>query len=54
MAYARRVSRSGSILHGRPDHFVIGKAVGDGLVMGSIDADGGIGIGPLVPINTSA
>ena len=43
-----------AFLHGRPDRFLIGTAVGDGLVMGSIDADGGIDIGPLVPIDTSA
>jgi hypothetical protein len=43
-----------AFLHGRPDHVVIGEAVGDGLVTGSIDADGRIGIGPLVPIDVSA
>src|SRR5262249_15594263 len=43
-----------AFLHGRPDRFVIGTAVGNGLVMGSIDADGRIDIGPLVPIDTSA
>ena len=43
-----------AFLNGRPDHFLIGEAVGDGLVMGSIDADGRIDIGPLVPIDTSA
>jgi 6-phosphogluconolactonase (cycloisomerase 2 family) len=43
-----------AFLHGRPDRFIIGTAVGDGLVMSSIDEDGRIGIGPLVPIDTSA
>lgn len=43
-----------AFLHGRPDSFIIGTAIGDGLVMSSIDADGRIGIGPLVPIDTSA
>lgn len=43
-----------AFLHGRPDHFVVGEAVGDGLVIGSIDANGRIGFGPLVQIDTSA
>jgi lactonase family protein with 7-bladed beta-propeller len=43
-----------AFLHNRPDTFVIGYAVGDGVVMGHIDEDGRIGLGPLVPINTSA
>jgi 6-phosphogluconolactonase (cycloisomerase 2 family) len=43
-----------AFLHGRPDRFIIGTAGGDGLVMSSIDTDGRIGIGPLVPIDTSA
>jgi 6-phosphogluconolactonase (cycloisomerase 2 family) len=43
-----------AFLHGRPNTFINGTAAGDGLVMGSIDADGRIGIGPLVPIDTSA
>jgi 6-phosphogluconolactonase (cycloisomerase 2 family) len=43
-----------AFLHGRPDTFVIGYAVGDGVVMGHIDAEGRIGLGPLVPIDTSA
>jgi 6-phosphogluconolactonase (cycloisomerase 2 family) len=42
-----------AFLNGRPDHFLIGEAVGNGLVMGSINADGRIDIGPLVPIDTS-
>lgn len=43
-----------AFLHGRPDHFVIGAAVGDGIVMASIDADGKVSTGPLVRIDTSA
>ncbi|AVT29571.1 hypothetical protein C6361_08765 [Plantactinospora sp. BC1] len=43
-----------SFLHGRPDTFVVGQAVGDGIVMGTIAPDGGIQIGPLVTIDTSA
>jgi hypothetical protein len=42
-----------AFLHGRPDRFIIGTAVGNGLVLGSIDADGTISIGELVPIDTS-
>lgn len=43
-----------AFLHGRPDRFLIGEAVGNGLVMGSIDADGRIDVGPLVQIDSSA
>lgn len=43
-----------AFLHSRPDHFVIGQAVGDGVVMGTIDADGRTGFGPVVQIDTSA
>ncbi len=43
-----------AFLHGRPDTFILGYAVGDGCVMGSIDEEGRIGLGPLVPIDTSA
>jgi 6-phosphogluconolactonase (cycloisomerase 2 family) len=43
-----------AFLHSRPDHFVVGYAVGDGIAMASIDADGRIAFGPLVPIDTSA
>jgi 6-phosphogluconolactonase (cycloisomerase 2 family) len=43
-----------SFLHGRPDTFVIGFAVGDGCAMGTIEKDGKISIGPLVKIDTSA
>jgi len=42
-----------AFLHGRPDTFVIGYAVGDGCAMGTIGKDGKIGIGPLVKIDTS-
>jgi hypothetical protein len=41
-------------LHARPDTFITGTAVGDGLVMSSIDAEGRIGIGPLVRLDSSA
>jgi hypothetical protein len=43
-----------AFLNSRPDSFLIGTAIGDGVVMGSIDADGRISIGPLVPLDTSA
>jgi len=43
-----------AFLHSRPDHLVIGEAVGDGLVMGNIDPDGRLSVGPLVQIDTSA
>src|SRR5260221_8240869 len=43
-----------AFLHGRPDTFVIGYAVGDGCSMGTIDKDGKVNIGPLVKIDTSA
>jgi 6-phosphogluconolactonase (cycloisomerase 2 family) len=43
-----------AFLHNRPDTFVVGAAVSDGLAMGRIDADGKIKVGPLVPIDTSA
>ncbi len=43
-----------AFLHGKPDTFVLGEAVGDGCVMGTIDEDGKISIGPLVKIDTSA
>jgi 6-phosphogluconolactonase (cycloisomerase 2 family) len=43
-----------AFLHGRPDTFVIGYAVGDGCAMGTIEKDGKISIGPLVKIDTSA
>jgi len=43
-----------AFLHGRPDTFIIGYAVGDGCSMGTIDKDGKVSIGPLVKIDTSA
>jgi 6-phosphogluconolactonase (cycloisomerase 2 family) len=43
-----------AFLHTRPDTFVIGEAVGDGCVLGTIDEDGHVEIGPLVKIDTSA
>jgi 6-phosphogluconolactonase (cycloisomerase 2 family) len=42
-----------AFLHGRPDTFVIGYAVGDGCTMGTIDRDGNLSFGPLVKIDTS-
>ncbi|MER7892611.1 beta-propeller fold lactonase family protein [Micromonospora sp. NPDC094482] len=43
-----------AFLHHRPDTFVIGQAVGDGIVMGTIAGDGRVDIGRLVQIDTSA
>jgi len=43
-----------AFLHGRPNTFINGIAAGNGLVMSSIDAYGRIGIGSLVPLDTSA
>lgn len=43
-----------AFLHHRPDHFVIGAAVGDGIVLATIGASGRITTGPLVQIDTSA
>jgi hypothetical protein len=40
-------------LRHRPDHFVLGYAVGDGLAMATIDEDGTVTTGPAVPIDTS-
>jgi 6-phosphogluconolactonase (cycloisomerase 2 family) len=42
-----------AFLNTRPDTFVIGEAVGDGCVLGTIDEDGQVEIGPLVKIDTS-
>jgi 6-phosphogluconolactonase (cycloisomerase 2 family) len=42
-----------AFLHHRPDTFVLGEAVGDGCVLGTIDNDGKVDIGPLVKIDTS-
>src|SRR5579864_7745444 len=43
-----------AFLHKRPDTFVVGYAVSDAVSVGKINADGKIGIGPLVKINTSS
>jgi 6-phosphogluconolactonase (cycloisomerase 2 family) len=43
-----------AFLHNRPDTFLIGYAVGDGVGVGNIDEDGKIRIGPLVHIDNSA
>jgi 6-phosphogluconolactonase (cycloisomerase 2 family) len=43
-----------AFLHGQPDTFVVGYAVGDGCALGTIDGDGNLKIGPLVKINTGA
>src|SRR5262245_11074524 len=42
-----------AFLHRRPDTFVVGEAVGDGCVLGTIDDDGKVEIGPLVKLDTS-
>ena len=39
-------------LHNRPDTFIIGYAVGDGVSLCHIDEDGRIGVGKVVPIDT--
>jgi 6-phosphogluconolactonase (cycloisomerase 2 family) len=41
-------------LHNRPDTFVIGYAVGDGVSVGRLDDDGHIGMDTIVGIDTSA
>jgi hypothetical protein len=43
-----------AFLHGRPDTFVVGYAVGDGCAMGTLGEDGKVNFGPLVKIDTSA
>src|SRR5215475_143744 len=42
-----------AFLHGRPDTFVLGYAVGDGCAIGTIDGNGNLNIGPLVKIDTA-
>lgn len=42
-----------AFLHNRPDTFIIAYAVGDGVALGRIDEDGRIGVGKVVPIDTS-
>jgi 6-phosphogluconolactonase (cycloisomerase 2 family) len=39
-------------LNKRPDHFLIGAAVGDGVLLARIDAEGRVETGPLVQIDT--
>src|ERR1700751_1939109 len=41
-----------AFLHNRPDTFIIGYAVGDGVALGRIDEDSTIGVDKIVPINT--
>jgi 6-phosphogluconolactonase (cycloisomerase 2 family) len=43
-----------AFLHGRPDTFVIGEAVGDGVALGKIDREGKVEVGEVVKIDTSA
>ena len=43
-----------AFLNNRPDTFIIGEAVSDGIAIGRIDADGKVTVGPVVPIDTSA
>jgi hypothetical protein len=40
-------------LRHRPDHFVLGYAVGDGVALGRIDEDGNLEIGPIAQVDTS-
>ncbi|MFF7190417.1 beta-propeller fold lactonase family protein [Streptomyces sp. NPDC008222] len=42
-----------AFLHHRPDHFIIGYAVSDGLAMATIDDEGIVTTGPVVQIDTS-
>jgi 6-phosphogluconolactonase (cycloisomerase 2 family) len=41
-----------AFLHNRPDTFIIGYAVGDGVGLARIDEDGRIGVSKIVPIDT--
>lgn len=43
-----------AFLHHRPDQFVIGYAVADGVAIARLDEDGRIGTGPVVKIDTGA
>jgi 6-phosphogluconolactonase (cycloisomerase 2 family) len=43
-----------AFLNSRPDTFVIGEAVSDGVAIGRIDADGNVNVGPVVQLDTSA
>ncbi len=40
-------------LRHRPDHFILGYAVGDGVALGRIDEDGDLEIGPIAELDTS-
>lgn len=40
-------------LHHRPDHFLLGYAVGDGVAIGRLDEDGNVELGPIVQVDTS-
>lgn len=40
-------------LRHRPDHFLLGYAVGDGVAMGRIDEDGNLELGPITQVDTS-
>src|ERR1700757_44824 len=42
-----------AFLHGRPNTFIVGFAVGDGCALGTIDEHGNVKMGPLVKIDTS-
>jgi len=42
-----------AFLHNQPDTFIVGYAVGDGVAMCRIDENGRIGVGKVVPIDTS-
>jgi hypothetical protein len=42
-----------AFLHHRPDHFLIGYAVGDGLSLATIDEDGTVTTGPIAQFDTS-
>jgi 6-phosphogluconolactonase (cycloisomerase 2 family) len=41
-----------AFLHDRPDTFIVGYAVGDGVALGRIEEDGRIDVGNIVPIDT--
>ena len=41
-------------LRGRPDTFILGFAVADGISINTLDEDGRVSTGPVVPINTDA
>jgi 6-phosphogluconolactonase (cycloisomerase 2 family) len=42
-----------AFLRNRPDTFIVGYAVADGVSIGRIDAEGKVNVGPVVPIDTS-